>query len=90
VALHEPILELLYEHLSKYLPEADSNGSPILFDKCVQLNGASAVLTVRNHISHTKLQSIVFCIRLSSGLDGVVRFIKFGNAFFLHIAKIFQ
>ncbi|KAL0892832.1 hypothetical protein ABMA27_014522 [Loxostege sticticalis] len=49
-ALHESILELLYEHLSKYLPEPDSNGPTLLLEKCVQLNAASAVLT--EPISH--------------------------------------
>ncbi|XP_063824818.1 Fanconi anemia group I protein homolog [Ostrinia nubilalis] len=49
-ALHESILELLYEHLSKYLPEPDAASPPIMLDKCVQLSGVSAVLT--EPISH--------------------------------------
>ncbi|KAI5651941.1 FANCI solenoid 1 domain-containing protein [Phthorimaea operculella] len=42
--LHEAILELLYEHLSKYLPETDGD-APLLFDKCVQITPVTAVLT---------------------------------------------
>ncbi|CAH0579168.1 unnamed protein product [Chrysodeixis includens] len=42
-SLHESILELLYEHLSKYLPDGDGVGT-LLFNKCVQINGASAIL----------------------------------------------
>ncbi|RVE48071.1 hypothetical protein evm_007258 [Chilo suppressalis] len=43
VALHESILELLYEHLTKYLP--DSTTVTVLFEKCVQTNATSAILT---------------------------------------------
>ncbi|XP_030024994.1 Fanconi anemia group I protein homolog isoform X2 [Manduca sexta] len=45
-ALHEPMLELLYEHLNKYVPE-DRTGpttGPLDFDKCVQINAVTAVL----------------------------------------------
>ncbi|XP_068632034.1 Fanconi anemia group I protein homolog [Battus philenor] len=42
-ALHEPVLELLYEHLSKYLPDEEDTGS-LLLDKCVQTTAISAVL----------------------------------------------
>lgn len=46
--LHESILELLYEHLSKYLPDAEDNamGPPLLMDKCVQITPITAVLIV--------------------------------------------
>ncbi|XP_045771843.1 Fanconi anemia group I protein homolog [Maniola jurtina] len=43
VVLHEAILEILYEHLFKYLPEED-NEKPLLLDKCVQMTGSGAVL----------------------------------------------
>nr|XP_049699568.1 Fanconi anemia group I protein homolog [Helicoverpa armigera] len=43
-SLHESILELLYEHLSKFLPEGDRVSS-LLLNKCVQINGVTAVLT---------------------------------------------
>ncbi|KAJ2946118.1 hypothetical protein O0L34_g5042 [Tuta absoluta] len=42
--LHEAILELLYEHLSKYLPETDGD-PPLMFDKCVQVTAVNAILT---------------------------------------------
>ncbi|CAG9786306.1 unnamed protein product [Diatraea saccharalis] len=41
--LHESILELLYEHIIKYL--SDAAPATILFDKCVQVNATSAILT---------------------------------------------
>ncbi|KAJ8730267.1 hypothetical protein PYW07_017305 [Mythimna separata] len=41
--LHESILELLYEHLSKYLPEGEGTAS-LLINKCVHINGVTAVL----------------------------------------------
>ncbi|KAI8435722.1 hypothetical protein MSG28_003966 [Choristoneura fumiferana] len=41
--LHECILEFIYEHLSKYLPEQDDQGC-LLWDKCVQVTGATAIL----------------------------------------------
>lgn len=44
-ALHESILELLYEHLTKYISENDDS-NPLNLDKCVQVTGATAVLTV--------------------------------------------
>ncbi|XP_047995320.1 Fanconi anemia group I protein homolog isoform X2 [Leguminivora glycinivorella] len=44
-ALHECVLEFLNEHLSKYLEE-----DQVLWDKCVQINGAVAVLV--EPISH--------------------------------------
>ncbi|XP_041978128.1 Fanconi anemia group I protein homolog [Aricia agestis] len=43
VSLHEAVLELLYEHLIKYLPDAD-DGPPILWEKCVQTTATNAVL----------------------------------------------
>ncbi|XP_013169360.1 PREDICTED: Fanconi anemia group I protein homolog isoform X2 [Papilio xuthus] len=43
-ALHEAVLELLYEHLSKFLPE-DEDGAGILLDDCVQITPTSALLT---------------------------------------------
>ncbi|CAG5032925.1 unnamed protein product [Parnassius apollo] len=42
--LHESVLELIYEHVSKYLPEED-NDCTLLLDKCVQTTAISAVLT---------------------------------------------
>ncbi|XP_026725194.1 Fanconi anemia group I protein homolog [Trichoplusia ni] len=42
-SLHESILELLYEHLSKYLPDGDGVAT-LLFNKCVQMSGAGAIL----------------------------------------------
>ncbi|KAJ8727968.1 hypothetical protein PYW08_016353 [Mythimna loreyi] len=42
--LHESILELLYEHLSKYLPEGEGTAS-LLINKCVHISGITAVLT---------------------------------------------
>ncbi|CAB3223841.1 unnamed protein product [Arctia plantaginis] len=42
-SLHEGILELLYEQLSKYLPDGSSTAQ-LLMDNCVQINGVSAVL----------------------------------------------
>ncbi|KAL4709893.1 hypothetical protein ACJJTC_003856 [Scirpophaga incertulas] len=43
-ALHEPILELIYEHLIKYLPESDTDETPLFLDKCIQVNATNAVL----------------------------------------------
>ncbi|CAH2250696.1 jg13638 [Pararge aegeria aegeria] len=43
VVLHETILELLYEHLFKYLPDEDSE-NPLLLDKCVQRTATGANL----------------------------------------------
>lgn len=43
--LHESILEMLYEQLSKYLRE-DDGGAPLDIDKCVQTHAITAVLTV--------------------------------------------
>ncbi|CAG9093608.1 unnamed protein product [Plutella xylostella] len=42
--LHESILEMLYEQLSKYLRE-DDGGAPLDIDKCVQTHAITAVLT---------------------------------------------
>ncbi|XP_075973394.1 Fanconi anemia complementation group I [Anticarsia gemmatalis] len=42
-SLHENILELLFEHLSKYLPDG-GNPAQLLMDKCVQINGVTVVL----------------------------------------------
>ncbi|KPJ08268.1 Fanconi anemia group I protein-like [Papilio machaon] len=43
-ALHEAVLELLYEHLSQFLPE-DEDGAVILLDDCIQMTSTSAALT---------------------------------------------
>ncbi|XP_045535774.1 Fanconi anemia group I protein homolog [Papilio machaon] len=43
-ALHEAVLELLYEHLNQFLPE-DEDGAVILLDDCIQITSTSAVLT---------------------------------------------
>ncbi|CAK1595884.1 unnamed protein product [Parnassius mnemosyne] len=42
--LHESVLELIYEHVSKYLPDED-NDCTLLLDKCVQTTAISAMLT---------------------------------------------
>ncbi|XP_059053094.1 Fanconi anemia group I protein [Achroia grisella] len=49
-ALHETILETLYEHISKYLPESNDEGSPLLLYKCVQVTDTGANLV--EPISH--------------------------------------
>lgn len=46
-ALHESILELFYEHLSKYVQEEDEV-IQLFLDKCVQETPITATLTVSN------------------------------------------
>ncbi|KAM3964323.1 Fanconi anemia complementation group I [Aphomia sociella] len=49
-SLHESILEILYEHISKHLPENDDEGTPLMLFKCVQVTATNAVLV--EPISH--------------------------------------
>ncbi|XP_038212142.1 Fanconi anemia group I protein homolog [Zerene cesonia] len=42
--LHESILELLYEHISKFLADEEET-TPLMWDKCVQITPVTALLT---------------------------------------------